>query len=148
MHSMCVNPGQKIQRQKMEHTNIQPEISEQTQSEDSRGPIGRTVRTLTFASIGAVSIGREEAKRLLDRLVERGEADVKHARNSMQQAKTKQRELRKKVSRRKTNPASSEAVNLPTRTEMDALREQLAKLSQELAELHSNGDTPADTVSE
>ncbi len=104
-----------------------------------RNLIYRTVRTLTLASVGAISISREEIKRLLDRLVARGELDAKQARKLLREADVKGRAQQKRArAQRKENAlSSSEIVSLPTHAELAALQQQLARLNAELKELHS-----------
>lgn len=129
----------------MKDGNSQVETPVKAESMRKRNPISSAVRAFTFASIGAVSIGREESTRLLHRLVERGESDVNHARKSFRRARTKRHELEKRVLQRNSGTLSAES-SLPTRSEMDALREQLVKLNHELAELHSSETTPKATA--
>lgn len=120
----------------------------ETQETRKRHPLYRTLRTLTLASVGAISLSREELKRLLDRLVERGELDAKQARKLFQEADAKRRNRRERVTRKKSAVSSSEVVSMPTRTELEALEKQLARLNAELEELHSlttaSAQRPAD----
>ncbi len=97
----------------------------------------RTVRTLTLASVGAISISREELKRLLDRLVERGELDAKQARKLLKEAELKGRARHHRNRHKKTGLSTNENGSMPTHSELEALQKQLTRLNAELEELHS-----------
>lgn len=129
-------------------TDKTAQVEIETQETRKRNPLYRTLRTLTLASVGAISISREELKRLLDRLVERGELDSKQARKLFKEADAKRRNRRERVTREKSAVSSSEVVSMPTRTELEALEKQLARLNAELEELHSlttaSAERPAD----
>lgn len=100
-----------------------------------------TVRSVLLASIGAVAMTKEEIEAIVNRLVEKGEIAEKDARKVIQDVLERRRKEAAKVESRleKTLEERVEAVlsrlNIPTKSDLQALTRKVNELSRKIDEL-------------
>lgn len=105
-------------------------------------PLASAFGKLGLASIGALSLALESAEKLLQRLVERGEEDERHARRAF-------KELRKKRPHLPRPPRPVIAVgtgDLASKADIQALEQKVATLAARVDQLNEGAPrvTPVD----
>jgi len=101
--------------------------------EEERARLGRAASKLMLASIGAVALGKDTLERWLDRLAERGEQVQATARKQADAFRKKQRQLI--GSRRQKVEDVLDSANLPSKTDIQSLHDQIAALSTKVDQL-------------
>lgn len=102
-------------------------------AEEERARLGRAASKLMLASIGAVALGKDTLERWLDRLAERGEQVQATARKRAEAFRKKQRQLI--GSRRQKVEDVLDSANLPSKTDIQSLHDQIAALSTKVDQL-------------
>ncbi len=100
---------------------------------ESRGALYEAARRVLLAGMGAMALAQEEAEDFVNRLVERGEIAEKDARKLMKEV----------VDRRKSDKSGLEKriedmldqMNVPTKSDIDALSAKITALSHKVDEL-------------
>lgn len=107
------------------------------------------VRRLVLASIGAVAITRDEAEKVIDQLVERGELAQKEGERLTSELGQRLRASRAEVEQGGThlNRQIEQGIeqvlgrlNIPSKREIDELTAKIAELNAQIAALKSSGD--------
>jgi polyhydroxyalkanoate synthesis regulator phasin len=94
-------------------------------------PLADTLGKLGLASIGAVSLALEGAEKLLHRMVERGAADERNARRMLKEFGAKRPRLP-----RPPRPVIAVGTgNLASKSDIEALEQQVAALSAQIEHL-------------
>jgi len=100
-----------------------------TKAVDRGSPLAEALSKLALASIGAVSLAEETAETWLRRLAERGEMDMRHARSTLSG-------LRARGPHLPQQPVVAIGTgHLASQGDIEALRQQVAALSVQVAEL-------------
>jgi len=96
--------------------------TEETMEEQETSPMYEAVRKLVLASIGAVAIAQEEMEALVNKLVERGELAEKEGKKIIGELKE----------RRNKKSAKAEAMNVPSKADIDALSKKISDLDKKI----------------
>ena len=116
------------------------------QASDSNEGISllEAVRKVLLASIGAFALGLEEVEEFLNKLVERGEIAEQDAKKLINEIKTKRKKDAKKAED-EINKRVEEVLdhmNVPTKSDIDALGKKITTLSKKVDELSKSLETP------
>lgn len=113
------------------------DIPEQTPESNDGIALFETLRKVLLASIGAFALGLEEVEVFLNKLVERGEIAEQDARNLINEMKSK-RKKDAKTAEEEINKRVEEVLNrmnVPTKTDIDALGKKITSLSKKVDDL-------------
>jgi polyhydroxyalkanoate synthesis regulator phasin len=102
----------------------------ETKAVDEGSRLAGALSKLVLASIGAVSLAEETAEKWLHRLAERGESDVQHARGTLSQLRARGPHLPQQP------VVAIGSENLASKSDMEALKQQVAALSAQVAQLN------------
>jgi poly(hydroxyalkanoate) granule-associated protein len=112
-----------------------------TNGKEELNPFVEAVHKVLLASIGAVALAKEEIEDFVNKLIERGEITEKDGRKLVRDVMDK----RKKEAEKATGKAEDQLnkrveevlsrLNVPTKSDIDALGEKVAALSQKVDEL-------------
>ncbi len=99
-----------------------------------------TLRKVMLASIGAFALGLEEVEEFLNKLVERGEIAEQDAKNLINEMKNKRKKDAKEaeVEFSKRVEDILDRMNVPTKSDIDALGKKITALSKKVDELSKN----------
>ncbi len=116
------------------------------QASDSNEGIAllEALRKVLLASIGAFALGLEEVEEFLNKLVERGEIAEQDAKKLINEIKTKRKKDAKKAED-EINKRVEEVLdhmNVPTKSDIDALGKKITTLSKKVDELSKSLETP------
>ena len=100
-------------------------------------PLFDAARRVVLAAIGAVALASDEVQNFVNKLVERGEIAEKDGRKllkevterTQKQMKPAEKEVEKRLE------TMLENLNIPSKTDIDALSEKVAELSQKVESL-------------
>ncbi len=95
------------------------------------------LRKVMLATIGAAVIAQEEIEALINRMIERGEIAEKDGKKLMHEMMDKRKSRTMKVEDEINKNISDvlERMNIPTRTDIDALSQKINGLSKKIDEL-------------
>ena len=102
------------------------------------------LRKVLLASIGAFALGLEEVEEFLNKLVERGEIAEQDAKKLVNEIKSK-RKIDAKKAEDEINKRVEEVLdhmNVPTKSDIDALGKKITTLSKKVDELSKSLETP------
>lgn len=107
---------------------------ENTASSDQtseRPPLAELARKILLASVGAVALVQEEAETFIHKLIEKGEISEKEGIGILKDFREKRKkkaeeELDKRIS------ALVNRMNIPTKSDFDALNEKISELAEKL----------------
>ena len=99
-----------------------------------RPPLAELARKVLLASIGAVALAQEEAEGFIQKLIEKGEIAEKDGvvilKDFRENRKRKaEEELDKRIS------SLIDRMNIPTKSDVEALTQKISEISQKLDEL-------------
>jgi polyhydroxyalkanoate synthesis regulator phasin len=94
---------------------------------------------LALAMIGAVGLAQDALEHLVNRMVERGEISHKEARRLIDELQHKHPDLTRHGMQRQIETVLDTA-NLPSKTDIQALHDQIAALSAKVDQLSSDRD--------
>lgn len=118
-----------------------PEVEELEQlekkEEEERNRLFQAVRKVVLASIGAVGLAQDEVEDLINRLVKRGEIAEKDARKLIREVGEK-RSQRAGKSVDKQMEKLFDRMNVPSKTDIEALSEKIASLTAKVEELKTH----------
>jgi poly(hydroxyalkanoate) granule-associated protein len=116
---------------------VKVRVEESSEEETERGRILEASRKLMLASIGAVALAQDELEGLAQRLVERGqiaEQDSKHlVREIMDRRRQETERAEEQVEKRVEELL--QRMNVPTKSDIDALSAKIEALSKKIDEL-------------
>ena len=105
--------------------------------EEAQSSLMESLRRVMLASIGAMALTKDELQAFIDKLIERGEVAEEEGKKLMSELMEKRK--------KKTGEAQDMAVqrvhevldqmDIPTRTDINALGEKIASLSKKIDEL-------------
>ena len=102
--------------------------------EEERNRFFQIARKVVLAGFGAVGLAQDELEEFVNRLVERGEIAEKDARKLMREVTEKRRtHAGKQIDKRLDEVL--ERMNVPSKTEIDALGHQITALTHKVEEL-------------
>jgi len=113
------------------------ETAPETTAEKAQKEMLHLTRRVLLAGIGAAALAYDEARALVDRLVERGELAQEQARDLLREVQEKRRgrlqEARGKVQDRLAG--ALQAFGVPTRADLEALQQRLDRLTERVEAL-------------
>ena len=122
-------------------------------SDEARRSFFEIARKLVLASIGVVAVAQEEIDAFVQRLIERGEIaeqdgrrlleDVRSRRSdAAEKAQEEGREQRRKVQETVDRGIDDilDRMNVPSKSEVDALNKKIALLAEKIDELQKHSD--------
>lgn len=113
------------------------EIPAQNNESNEGISLFETLRKVMLASIGAFALGLEEVEEFLNKLVERGEIAEQDAKNLINEMKSKRKkdakEAEEEISKRVEEVL--DRMNVPTKSDIDALGKKITSLSKKVDEL-------------
>ena len=112
-------------------------VPETTPELEERNPLYEAVRKVLLAGIGAVALAQEEVEDLVNKLVERGELAEKDGKNLVREIMSKRQKGQEKVEDEYTKRVEDilERMNVPTKSDIDALGKKITALSKKVDEL-------------
>jgi polyhydroxyalkanoate synthesis regulator phasin len=114
---------------KMEHLEEVEHLDE-----EERNRFFQIARKVVLAGFGAVGLAQDELEEFVNRLVERGEIAEKDARKLMREVTEKRRTRAGKVIDKRLDEVL-ERMNVPSKTDIDALGHQITALTHKVEEL-------------
>ncbi len=113
--------------------------------EEERSPLYEAARKVLMAGIGAVALAQDEVENFISKLVERGELAEKDARKLLDEVASKRKETAQKaesqVEKRLEDILSR--MNVPTKSDIQALSEKIAALTAKVEELKKGNGSAA-----
>ncbi|GAB4521169.1 MAG: hypothetical protein Fur0018_01370 [Anaerolineales bacterium] len=108
---------------------------------EERSPLYDAARKVLLAGIGAVALAQDEADNFVKKLVERGELAEKDARKLMEEVDTRRKETAQKAEGQVEERLESilSRMNVPTKSDIQALSEKIAALTEKVEALKKNG---------
>ena len=109
----------------------------QNLTEKNQSQMAEMLRKVMLATIGAAVIAQEEIEALINRMIERGEIAEKDGKKLMHEMMDKRKNKTMKVEDEINKNISDvlERMNIPTRTDIDALSQKINGLSKKIDEL-------------
>ncbi len=106
-------------------------------TEKNQSQMVEMLRKVMLATIGAAAIAQEEVEALINRLIERGEIAEKDGKKLMHEMMDKRKSRTIKVEDEINKNISDvlERMNIPTRTDIDALSQKINGLSKKIDDL-------------
>ena len=113
------------------------EVKEKVAEVQEENPLFDAARRVVLAAIGAVALASDEVENFVNKLVERGEIAEKDGRKllkevterTQKQMKPAEKEVEKRLEQMLGN------LNIPSKTDIDALSEKVAELSHKVEAL-------------
>jgi len=116
-----------------------PEVVEEipTNGKEESNPFVEAVHKVLMASIGAFALAQEEIEDFVDKLVERGELAEKDGRKIVREVMDRRKKDAEKAEDSLTRRVEEilSRMNVPTKSDIDALGEKVAALAQKVDEL-------------
>lgn len=122
-------------------TDSTVEINEEVVDEKERNPLFDMARRVLLAGIGAVALAQEEVEAFVNKLVERGEIAEKDGRKLVKEMMDKRRKKAEEVvddvgdDMDQRIEALLHRMNVPTKTDIEALSKKIATLTKKVEEL-------------
>jgi poly(hydroxyalkanoate) granule-associated protein len=106
-------------------------------NEKAQSQMVELVRKVMLATMGAAVIAQEEIEALINRLIERGEIAEKDGKKLMHEMMDKRKNRTAKVEDEINKNITDvlERMNIPTRTDIDALSQKINGLSKKIDDL-------------
>ena len=118
-------------------SNIQAPPAEEANHGKEHKPLFDLARRVLLAGIGAMALAQDEVEEFVNKLVERGEIAEKDGkqllRELLERRKLRAGEVENQFSKRVAEIL--DRMNVPTRSDIEALGDKIAALSQKLDEL-------------
>jgi poly(hydroxyalkanoate) granule-associated protein len=118
-------------------TKPKVETAAEEPNEKAQSQMVEMLRKVMLATIGAAAIAQEEIEALINRLIERGEIAEKDGKKLMHEMMDKRKSRTEKVENEINKNITDvlERMNIPTRTDIDALSQKINGLSKKIDEL-------------
>jgi poly(hydroxyalkanoate) granule-associated protein len=106
-------------------------------NEKNQSQMAEMLRKVMLATIGAAVIAQEEIEALINRMIERGEIAEKDGKKLMHEMMDKRKSKTMKVEYEINKNIADvlERMNIPTRTDIDALSQKINGLSKKIDDL-------------
>jgi poly(hydroxyalkanoate) granule-associated protein len=116
---------------------VQEGMAEQANGAEERNPLVEALRKVLLAGIGAVALAQEEIEDFIDKLVERGEIAEKDGRKLAREVMEKRKKTTEKAEDQFNKRVEEilERMNVPAKSDIDALSDKITTLSQKVDEL-------------
>jgi len=113
------------------------EVKVEEAPEGEANPIVAMARKVLLASIGAVALTQEEIEKIVAKLVERGEIAEKDGKKLIRDVTEKRKKESKKAEEEmnKQLEALLDRMNVPTKSDIEALSAKITALSKKVDEL-------------
>lgn len=112
-------------------------VVEETEEEMERNPLFKSSRKVLLAGIGAFALAQDEIEDFVDKLVERGEIAEKDGKKLVREVMDKRKKTTKnaegEMNKRVQNVLNH--LNVPTKSDIEALGEKIAALTKKVDEL-------------
>jgi poly(hydroxyalkanoate) granule-associated protein len=120
------------------------EVETPTNGKEEGKPFVEALHKVLLASIGAVVLAQEEIEDFVNKLVERGEIAEKDGRKVMVDVMDRRKKDAQKAEDQMTKRVEDVLgrMNVPTKTDIDALGEKVAALSKKMDELKKSQPQP------
>jgi poly(hydroxyalkanoate) granule-associated protein len=107
------------------------------ESKEDTKPFVETLHKILLASIGAVALAQEEIEDFVDKLVERGELAEKDGRKLVREVMDRRKKDAEKAEDQLTKRVEDVLgrMNVPTKSDIDALGEKVANLASKVESL-------------
>ncbi len=108
---------------------------------NGKNPVVKVAHTAVLAGLGVISLGKEEVEHVFDLLIEKGESAEKESRKKLDELLNRGKESTEKVEGRfegvldQRIEAVLQKMNIPSRSDIEELNKQVAKLSQKVSAL-------------
>jgi len=108
------------------------------ESSNGKNPVAAGVESALRASIGLLSIGKEEAEAIINRMVERGELAEKDGRRILKDLYERPKKGVKQINQRVESALDEtllgvlNMLNVPTRSDLQALTEKINELAEKV----------------
>ncbi len=102
--------------------------------EESR-PLFDLARRVLLASIGAMALAQDEVEDFVNRLVERGEIAEKDGRKLVKEIIDRRKNETRRAEVSKRMEEALDRLNVPTKSDIEALSEKIAALTKKVDEL-------------
>jgi poly(hydroxyalkanoate) granule-associated protein len=108
---------------------------------DERNDVFEAVRKVVLAGIGGVALAQDEIAKFLNKMVERGEIAEKDARKLLDEVTSRRKEQAKKAEKEVDTRMEEllARMNVPTKTDIEALSDKISKLTEKVEALQENG---------
>jgi polyhydroxyalkanoate synthesis regulator phasin len=105
---------------------------------EDRSPILGAVRKVLLASVGAAALAQDEVEDFVNKLVERGEIAEKEGKGLVRDAREKRRTRFERAEKELDQRIEEllHRMNVPTKSDLDALEARIAELAEKIAELN------------
>ncbi len=106
-----------------------------------RNPLVEAVRKVLLAGIGAVALAQEEAEDLVNKLVERGQIAEQDGRKLLKDVMERRKKPAEKTAEKAEDALDKrveellDRMNVPTKSDLEALSAKIAALTQKVEEL-------------
>ncbi len=113
--------------------------------EEERSPLYEAARKVLMAGIGAVALAQDEVENFINKLVERGELAEKDARKLLDEVASKRKETTQKAESQMEKRLEDilSRMNVPTKSDIQALSEKIAALTAKVEELKKGNGSAA-----
>lgn len=108
---------------------------------EERNEVYETLRKVVLASIGGVALAQDELVKFVNKMVERGEIAEKDARKLLDEVTSRRKEEAKKAEKEVDQRMEDllARMNVPTKSDIDALSQKITKLTEKVEKLQENG---------
>ncbi len=125
----------------MPEKKVQEEPTAKPEAEAKKGGMTEIVRRVLLAGVGGVVLAQEEIEEFVDRLVDKGEIAEQDGKKLIKEMMQRRRKETPKVEKDMDKRVDSIAervlgqMNIPTKSEIDALGQKISELSRKVEEL-------------
>jgi len=115
---------------------VEVKVEEVTEEEEGGSALG-LIRKVLLAGVGAVVLTQEEVEKIINRLVERGELAEQEGKKLFHDVMTKRKKEAKKAEDEMSKQLEEllARMNVPTKSDIDALSAKITALSKKVDEL-------------
>jgi poly(hydroxyalkanoate) granule-associated protein len=116
---------------------VKVKVEEASEEEMERGRILEASRRLMLASIGAVALAQDELENLAQRLVERGQIAEKDSKRLIREIMDRRRQETERAEKQVEKRVEEilQHMNVPTKSDIEALSAKIEALSKKVDEL-------------
>ena len=115
---------------------VEVKVEEMTEEEEGTSALG-LIRKVLLAGVGAVVLTQEEVEKVINRLVERGELAEQDGKKLFRDVMAKRKKDAKKAEEEMNKQLEEllARMNVPTKSDIDALSAKITALSKKVDEL-------------
>jgi polyhydroxyalkanoate synthesis regulator phasin len=118
-------------------TKVKPVVEKEMNGHEEHKPLLEAARKVLRAGIGAVALAQDEVEDFVNRLVERGEIAEKDGRKLVREVMDRRKKDADKAEDVVTKRVEEilDRMNVPTKSDIEALGDKIAALSKKVDEL-------------